>query len=145
MLNKFKKKNAICQVELHAYMQQKSIRELCKKHNIVVTGYSPLGSPAAKTHFETKYKYTLEKCTDLLNHPIIQDIAAKHKKSTAQILLRYLLQLDIVIIPKSSSPERIKSNIDLFDFVLAENDMKVLSSLDKGANGRIFNFLFFKG
>ncbi|KAL6440632.1 hypothetical protein ACFW04_003248 [Cataglyphis niger] len=133
------------QVELHAYMQQKSIRELCKKYNIVITGYSPLGSPAAKTHFETKYKYTLEKCHDLLNHPIIQDIAAKHKKTTAQILLRYLLQLDIVIIPKSSSPERIKSNIDLFDFALTENDMKVLNSLDKGANGRIFNFLFFKG
>lgn len=132
-------------MELHAYMQQKSIRDLCKKYNIVITGYSPLGSPAAKTHFEMKYKYTLEKPSDLLNHPIVKDIAARHKKTTAQILLRYLLQLDIVIIPKSSSPERIKSNIDLFDFALTEDDMKVLSTLDEGANGRIFNFLFFKG
>ncbi|XP_072754618.1 aldo-keto reductase family 1 member A1 isoform X2 [Anoplolepis gracilipes] len=133
------------QVELHAYLQQKSIRDFCKEYNIVITGYSPLGSPAAKTHFETKYKYTLDKSPDLLNHPIIQDIAAKHKKTTAQVLLRYLLQLDIVIIPKSSSPERIKLNIDLFDFALTEDDMRVLSTLDKGANGRIFNFLFFKG
>ena len=126
-------------------MQQKSIRDLCKKYNIVVTGYSPLGSPAAKTHFETKYNYTLKESPDLLNHPIIQKIAATHKKTTAQVLLRYLLQLDVVIIPKSSSPERIKSNIDLFDFALTEDDMKVLSTLDKGAGGRIFNFLFFKG
>jgi len=126
-------------------MQQKSIRDLCKKYNIVITGYSPLGSPAAKTHFETKYKYTLEKSPDLLNHPVVKDIAARHKKTTAQVLLRYLLQLDIVIIPKSSSPERIKSNIDLFDFALTEDDMKALSTLDKDTNGRIFNFLFFKG
>ncbi|KAL6267392.1 hypothetical protein P5V15_000467 [Pogonomyrmex californicus] len=133
------------QVELHAYMQQKPIRELCKKYNIIVTGYSPLGSPAAKTHFQTKYNYTSEAFPDLLNHPVIQKIAAEHKKTTAQILLRYLLQLDVVIIPKSTSLERVKSNIDLFDFALTEEDMNILSTLDKGANGRIFNFLFFKG
>lgn len=126
-------------------MQQKSIRELCKKHNITVTGYSPLGSPAAKAHFQTKYNYNLDKFPDLLNHPIVRDIAAKHEKTTAQILLRHLLQLGIVIIPKSSSPERIKSNIDLFDFALTEKDMEQLSTLDEDTNGRIFNFLFFKG
>lgn len=126
-------------------MQQTSIRELCKKHNVVVTGYSPLGSPAAKTHFKTKYDYTSESFPDLLNHPIIQNIAAQHKKTVAQVLLRHLLQLGVVIIPKSSSPERIKSNIDLFNFALTEENMKILSTLDKGAKGRIFNFLFFKG
>lgn len=133
------------QIELHAYMQQTPIRELCKKHNIVVTGYSPLGSPGAKTHFQTKYNYALDKFPDLLNHPIIQNIAAEHKKTTAQVLLRHLLQLGVVIIPKSTSSERIKSNIDLFDFALTEENMKVLSTLDKGSNGRIFDFLFFKG
>ncbi|EZA54965.1 hypothetical protein DMN91_008934 [Ooceraea biroi] len=133
------------QVELHAYMQQKSIRELCKEHNIIVTAYSPLGSPGAKTHFQTKYNYTFEEFPDLLNHPVVQQIAMTHKKTTAQILLRYLLQLDVVIIPKSSSPERLESNIDLCDFNLAEEDMKLLATLDKGFNGRIFNFLFFKG
>ncbi|XP_014489229.1 PREDICTED: alcohol dehydrogenase [NADP(+)]-like [Dinoponera quadriceps] len=133
------------QVELHAYLQQKSIRELCKKHDIIVTGYSPLGSPAAKTHFRTKYNYNLDEFPDLLNHPIVQNIAVKCEKTSAQVLLRYLLQLGIVIIPKSSSSERIKSNIDLFDFALTEEDMKQLSTLDKNASGRIFNFLFFKG
>lgn len=126
-------------------MQQTPIRELCEKYNIVVTGYSPLGSPAAKTHFQVKYNYTSEAFPDLLNHPIIRNIAAEHKKTAAQVLLRHLLQLGVVIIPKSSSSERIKSNIDLFDFALTEENMKVLSTLDKGSNGRIFNFLFFKG
>lgn len=126
-------------------MQQKSVRELCKKHNIIVTGYSPLGSPAAKMHFQTKYNYNLDKFPDLLNHPIIRDIAAEHKKTTAQVLLRHLLQLGIVIIPKSSSPERIKSNIDLFDFTLSGENMEQLNTIDKDTNGRIFNFLFFKG
>lgn len=126
-------------------MQQTPIRELCNKYNIVVTGYSPLGSPAAKTHFQTKYNYTSEAFPDLLNHPIIQSIAAEHNKTAAQVLLRHLLQLGVVIIPKSSSPERVKLNIDLFDFALTEENMKVLSTLDKGVNGRIFNFLFFKG
>lgn len=135
----------LTQVELHAYMQQKSIRELCKKYNIIVTAYSPLGSPAAKTHFRTKYNYNVDTFPDLLNHPLILEIATRHKKTTAQILLRHLLQLGIVIIPKSSSSERIKSNIDLFDFALTEEDMKLLSNLDKDVHGRIFNFLFFKG
>jgi len=126
-------------------MQQKSIRELCKKYNIILTAYSPLGSPGAKIHFKTKYNYTFETFPDLLNHPIIQQIAAVHKKTTAQILLHYLLQLGVAIIPKTSSLERLKSNIDLFDFTLTEEDMKSLDALDKNSNGRIFNFLFFKG
>lgn len=96
-------------------------------------------------HFQAKYHYTSEKFPDLLNHSIVKNIATKYQKTTAQVLLRFLLQLGIVIIPKSTSPERIKSNIDLFDFTLVDEDMKLLNTLDKGANGRIFNFLFFKG
>lgn len=126
-------------------MQQGPLRELCKERKIAVTAYSPLGSPGAKTHFQTKYNYTFETFPDILNHPVIQEIAATHKKTTAQVLLRYLLQLDVVIIPKSTSPERLKLNIDLFDFTLTEEDMKLLGALDKGVNGRIFSFLFFKG
>ncbi|CAK9813512.1 Aldo-keto reductase family 1 member A1-A [Anthophora quadrimaculata] len=133
------------QVELHAYLQQNSLRELCKTHNIIVTAYSPLASPGAKTHFQTKYNHNVEDFPDLLGHPIVQKISTDYKRSTAQILLRYLLQLGVVVIPKSSSPERIKANIDLFDFELKEEEMKLLSTLDKGARGRIFNFLFFKG
>lgn len=75
----------------------------------------------------------------------MQKISAEHERSPAQILLRFLLQLGVVVIPKSASPERVKANIDLFDFALNEEDMKLLSALDKGTRGRIFNFLFFKG
>ncbi|KAG7200077.1 hypothetical protein KM043_000523 [Ampulex compressa] len=133
------------QVELHAYLQQNSIRELCRKHNVVVTAYSPLASPGAKAHFQEKYNYSSEKFPDLLTHPVVQEIARKHDRPPAQILLRHLLQLGLVVIPKSASPERIKSNIDILDFALTEEDMELLKGLDRGANGRIFNFLFFKG
>ncbi|XP_076638005.1 aldo-keto reductase family 1 member A1 isoform X2 [Colletes latitarsis] len=133
------------QVELHAYLQQNSLRQLCKKYNIIITAYSPLASPGAKVHFQTKYNVNVEEFPDLLGHPIVQQISTKYNQSAAQILLRYLLELGVVVIPKSTSPERIKANIDVFDFALKEEDMKLLSTLDKGAHGRIFNFLFFKG
>lgn len=133
------------QVELHAYMQQKSIRELCKELNIVVTAYSPLGSPGAKLHFQAKYNYSAARFPDLLGHPIVQKISETLNRSTAQILLRHLLQLGVVVIPKSSSPERIKGNIDVFNFKLSESDMEQLNSLDQDVKGRIFTFLFFKG
>ncbi|XP_017757416.1 PREDICTED: alcohol dehydrogenase [NADP(+)]-like [Eufriesea mexicana] len=133
------------QVELHAYLQQCSLRQLCQTRKIIVTAYSPLASPGAKTHFQIKYNHNIKDFPDLLGHPIVQKISTEHKRSTAQILLRYLLQLNVVVIPKSSSPERIKANIDLFEFSLKEEEMKLLSSLDKQAHGRIFNFLFFKG
>lgn len=133
------------QVELHAYLQQNSLRQLCQKHNIIITAYSPLASPGAKVHFQTKYNVNVEEFPDLLGHPIVQQLSTEYKQSAAQILLRYLLQLGVVVIPKSASPERIKANIALFDFILKEKDMKLLSTLDRGAHGRIFNFLFFKG
>ncbi|XP_029036605.2 1,5-anhydro-D-fructose reductase-like isoform X2 [Osmia bicornis bicornis] len=133
------------QIELHAYLQQNSIRQMCQKHNIIVTAYSPLGSPGAKQHFQTKYNHNVEDFPDLLGHPIVQKISTEHKRSPAQILLHHLLQLGVVVIPKSSSPERIKANIDLFDFTLTKEEMELLSTLDKGPGGRIFNFLFFKG
>ncbi|KAK2583737.1 hypothetical protein KPH14_009655 [Odynerus spinipes] len=133
------------QIELHAYLQQKPIRELCQKHNIVVTAYSPLGSPGAKSHFQTKYNYSPEKFPDLLGYPVVLEIANKHGKTPAQVLLRHLVQQGIIVIPKSSSPDRIKSNINIFDFTLSEEDLNALNALDKGTDGRIFNFLFFKG
>ncbi|KAK9294480.1 hypothetical protein QLX08_010932 [Tetragonisca angustula] len=133
------------QVELHVCLQQNSLRQFCQTHNIIITAYSPLGSPGAKTHFQTKYNHNIEDFPDVLGHPIVQKISTEHKRSPAQILLRYLLQLGVVVIPKSKSPERVKANIDLFNFSLNEEEMRTLSTLDKGARGRIFNFLFFKG
>ena len=133
------------QVELHAYHQQKPLREFCKSHNITITAYSPIGSPGAKEHFQNKYNYSPEKFPDLLGHPIVKEIADKYGKSPAQVLLRHLVQEGIVVIPKSSNPERIRSNFDIFNFNLSEEDLQRLDNLDRGSKGRIFTFLFFKG
>ncbi|XP_034942540.1 aldo-keto reductase family 1 member B1-like [Chelonus insularis] len=133
------------QVELHAYHQQKKLREFCKAYNIIVTAYSPLGSPGAKTYFETKYNYKPEKYPDLLEHPEIRKLATKYKKGEGQILLRHLVQEGIVVIPKSTSPQRIRANIDIFDFELTPEEIKILDDLDGGSARRIFTFLFFKG
>ncbi|XP_063977776.1 1,5-anhydro-D-fructose reductase-like [Diachasmimorpha longicaudata] len=133
------------QVELHAYHQQKSLRNYCASHNIVVTAYSPLASPGAKIHFQTKYNYSSDKFPDLLGHPVVEKIAKAHEKTTAQILLRHLLQNDVIVIPKSASPQRIALNINIYDFELNSDEMADLNALDRGAEGRIFTFLFFKG
>lgn len=138
-------KPVVLQVELHAYLQQKGLRALCKKYNIAITAYSPLGSPGANNHFSNKYNYTLNEFPDILGLPVVKELAEKYKKSTGQILLRHLIQHDIIVIPKSGNPDRIKSNIDLFNFELSPEDMESLNNLDKGEEGRIFDFKFFKG
>ncbi|KAJ8973048.1 hypothetical protein NQ317_011328 [Molorchus minor] len=74
-------KPAVLQVEMHAYNQQKSLRELCKKLNIAVTAYSPLGSPGANNHFSTKYNYSLADFPDILGHPTVKEISEKYKKN----------------------------------------------------------------
>ncbi|XP_015585198.1 1,5-anhydro-D-fructose reductase-like isoform X2 [Cephus cinctus] len=145
IINNSEIKPSNLQVELHAYHQQKALCEFCKKHRIAVTAYSPLGSPGAKAHFQAKYNYSTDKFPNLLGHPVVQKIAEAHKKTTAQVLLRHLVQQGIIVIPKSSSPNRIKSNAAIYDFELSNEELKQMDALDRGAAGRIFNFLFFKG
>ncbi|KAJ8971913.1 hypothetical protein NQ314_000484, partial [Rhamnusium bicolor] len=124
------------QIEHHAYLQQKALVDFCKENKIVVTAYSPLGSPGlSKLGMETP---------DLLGHPVVTDIAKKYNKSTAQVLLRHIIQNGIVAIPKSINPARLHQNINILDFELSGDDMQALNDLD--ANLRILDFqLFFKG
>lgn len=82
---------------------------------------------------------------DILGHPLVTEIARKYSKTPGQILLRHLVQKDITVIPKSGNPKRIKDNISIFDFELSQEDVEKLDSLDKGEEGRIFDFMFFKG
>lgn len=82
---------------------------------------------------------------NILGHPVVIELTKKYKKTPAQILLRFLIQQDIIVIPKSSNPERISENLSIFDFELDSNDTEKLEALDKGEKGRIFNFFFFKG
>nr|CAH7744769.1 unnamed protein product [Callosobruchus chinensis] len=138
-------KPVVNQVELHAYLQQKELRDACKVLDVAVTAFSPLGSPGANTHFQNKYNYSLNDFPDILGHPVVKELSEKYRKLPAQILLKHLIQQDVIVIPKSSNPERIKANIDLFDFELSEDDLEKLNALDKNEDGRIFDFMFFKG
>ncbi|KAJ2953263.1 hypothetical protein O0L34_g844 [Tuta absoluta] len=138
-------KPQVLQVELHAYFQQMELRKFCSENNIVVTAYAPLGSPGAKDHFVTKYNYNPEVFPDLLGHPDVREIADSHKRTTAQVLLNYLVAQRVVVIPKSTSEHRLKENMDIYDFELTAPEMNRLKKLDKGEKGRIFNFLFWRG
>jgi len=103
----------INQVELHVFLQQPELRKFCKENNIQVEAYSPL----ARAH--------------ILDNPVVQKIAEKHDKSYTQIMLRWLIDNDLVIIPKSVNPKRIQENIDLFDFKLDETDLAELEEVDQ--------------
>ena len=129
---------AVLQVECHVYFQQLKIREVCKKYNIAITAYAPLGSPGRKVLYE-KRGMNVE-LPDLLNNPVVRLIAEKQKRTTAQVLLRFLVQQNIIVIPKSTNAGRIKQNGDIFDFKMDELDMEALRSLDQGEDGRSFKF-----
>lgn len=106
----------INQIELNPYLQQRETRELCKAHDIRVESWSPIGGSKG----------------NLLNDPEIADIAKGHGKSAAQVVLRWHIQNDLIVIPKSVHQERIAENIDVFDFALSDEDMTRLSNLDRG-------------
>jgi diketogulonate reductase-like aldo/keto reductase len=73
----------------------------------------------------------------------VEAIAKAHNKGPGQVLLRHLVQQQIIVIPKSVSAERVKQNFEISDFVLTPEEMKQLNDLDKGADGRSFNFCTF--
>lgn len=101
------------QVELHVFLQQPELIEYCQERNIVVEAYSPLSRGK------------------VMDDSIVLAIAKKHNKSYAQIMLRWLIEKGLVIIPKSVTPSRIKENFNVFDFVLDDNDMRDLANADR--------------
>ncbi|XP_021948786.1 aldose reductase-related protein 2 [Folsomia candida] len=131
------------QVELQVYMQQKSLRETCRKHNISVCSYGPIGSPGRKALFEKRGMKFED--PGLLDDAVVKSIAEHHNKTTAQILLRFLVQEGIIVIPKSTNPQRLRANINIFDFDLSQDDMTRLTALDRKEDGRFFTFAAFKG
>lgn len=104
----------INQVELHVYLQQPELLEYCRQQNIVVEAYSPLAHGKSP------------------DNTVIQAIANKHHKTVAQIMLRWCLQQNTVVLPKSKTPSRLLENINIFDFLLDSEDMNQLSALDAG-------------
>ncbi|XP_030380124.1 aldo-keto reductase family 1 member B1 [Scaptodrosophila lebanonensis] len=109
------------QIECHPALNQKKLIALCKKHDIVVTAYCPLGRPDPAN-----------KKPNFIYDAKVQAIADKHKKSTAQVVLRYLIEIGAVPLPKSSNPKRIEENLNVFDFQLDAADHKVLDTYNSG-------------
>lgn len=136
ILEAAKIKPATNQIELHAYLQQPELVKYCQDNGIVVVSYQTLGNPGLPT-WTAKNNVRNMTVPDLLNDPTVKKIAAKHKKSSAQVLLRFINQKNIAVIPKSVTPSRIKENFDIFNFTLDSSDIKELESLDKGSAGRI--------
>uniref|UniRef100_UPI00398E3B47 aldo-keto reductase family 1 member A1-A n=1 Tax=Pristiophorus japonicus TaxID=55135 RepID=UPI00398E3B47 len=115
------------QIECHPYLIQNQLVDHCTKQRIVVTAYSPLGSPDRPWARPGDLK--------LLEDPRILQIAEKYGKSPAQVIIRWQVQRGIACIPKSATPSRIKENIEVFDFMLSMKDMKQIESFD--CNGRL--------
>ncbi|XP_047611134.1 1,5-anhydro-D-fructose reductase [Phacochoerus africanus] len=105
------------QIECHPYLTQKKLISFCQSRNVSVTAYRPLGGSSEGV--------------PLMEDPVIQTIAQKHGKSAAQILIRFQIQRNVIVIPKSVNPKRILENFQVFDFELSEQDMTDLLGLDR--------------
>jgi diketogulonate reductase-like aldo/keto reductase len=113
LMEQSEEKPVINQVELHPYLSQKDLLSFCKKQQIVVEAWGPLGRGR------------------LLNDPTLIEIGQKYGKTAAQVTLRWHLQNDVIVIPKSVTPSRIKENADIFDFELTAEDMERIDALNK--------------
>lgn len=98
-------------MELNAYYPKKQLREVCSKTGITVCAFAVFGSPGRKTYYVNPEEAHLKvKIPALLDSPVVAEVAQKHNKSTAQILLRFFAQQGVVVLAKSVTPDRIKSN-----------------------------------
>ncbi|XP_056637341.1 uncharacterized protein LOC130445626 [Diorhabda sublineata] len=133
---------ACLQIEVHLFMQQKELINFCHKNHILVIAYSPLGNPGYNK-FLNVIGQKEKQLPSALDNPIVKSVADKYKKSPGQVLLRFLIEKDIIPIPKSVSPKRIRENIDVFDFTLDKEDIHKLENVDRGEESRICDFSFF--
>lgn len=115
-VSQFKTMPFVNQVEFNPYYQQKDIRAIMAEHDVKLEGWGPLGQGNA----------------NLLKDPVITKIADAHGKNAGQVILRFEVQEGIIVFPKSTKPERIKSNMDIFDFELTESEMNEMRGLDTG-------------
>lgn len=121
LLSYCKLKPVVNQVEFHPMCYQKQLLEFCKSNSIFLQAYSSLGSSQGKP----------PGWTVLFNNEIIKSIASKHNRTVPQVLLRWGLQHDCLLIPKTSRSENLKPNLDIFDFDLDDDDMQKLNGLNQ--------------
>eukprot|EP00897_Mesotaenium_endlicherianum_P010224 jgi/Mesen1/922/ME000117S00082 len=118
-------KPAVNQIETHPYFQRPSLVKFCQKHNVVVTAHTPLGGGQANIEWF--------KSTSPLEDPTLKEIGSKHNKTPAQVILKWGLQRNTVVIPKSNRVARLKENFDVFDFELSKEEMSQVEALDRNA------------
>jgi diketogulonate reductase-like aldo/keto reductase len=105
---------SVNQVELHPFLLQRELLAFCSAHRIQVEAYAPLVKARR------------------MSHPVLKRVAEKHRKTPAQVLVRWSLEHRLVVIPKSVQPERIRENADVFGFALDAEDLAALDGLDAG-------------
>jgi diketogulonate reductase-like aldo/keto reductase len=105
---------AVNQIEVSPFLQERGARSVCAEHGIVVEAYSPLTRGVR------------------LGHPVVVEIAGQLSRTPAQVLLRWGLQSDLVVLPKSVRPERLAENLDLYSFSLSKAQMARLNGLEEG-------------
>lgn len=129
-------KPAVHQYEMHPYLNQESLLHYCKSNEIAVTGYSPFGSPDRPWP-------SPDDPPSLLERHDLKIMATKYGKTIAQLILGYQLQRGVAVIPKSVSPERIRSNAEIFDFKVTDEDMTAIKKLD--CKWRVIDLPIFHG
>jgi len=107
---------AVNQVETHPFFQRTAEQELMRERGVQIESWGPFA----------------EGKNNLFSDPALSEIGAAHDKSVAQVVLRWLVQRDIVVIPKSVRPERMRENIDIFDFELTDEQMARIADVDTG-------------
>lgn len=103
---------SVNQVEFHPFLYQKELLDFCNKQNIKIVAYSPLAQGK------------INECE------ILQKIGNKYNKTTSQITLRWIIQMNLIAIPKASSEKHLKENLDVFDFKLSKEDTKEIDALN---------------
>ena len=104
------------QVETHVFQQQAKAHEIMEKYGVRHQSWGPFA----------------EGRNDFFNNPVLNEIGQKYGKSAAQVALRFLIQSDVVVIPKSTHKERMIQNFEVFDFALSDEDMDAIRRLDEG-------------
>jgi diketogulonate reductase-like aldo/keto reductase len=117
---------AVNQIEVHPYFAQRDVQTLNAEHHILTQAWSPIGGITF---------YRDGQHTSTLQDPVISGIAQAHDKTPAQVMLRWHLQQGRSVIPKSTKPQRIAENIDIFDFDLTTEELAAIDALDTGQRG----------